>query len=60
MLQQYGSTDSCDKEDNNYGVHTWASGFEKLLKDPVGLQTFAVSKLLIYTLKIIEIKKKNY
>ncbi|XP_074114684.1 regulator of G protein signaling family member locomotion defects isoform X1 [Cotesia typhae] len=38
---QYGSTDSCDKEDNNYGVHTWASGFEKLLKDPVGLQTFA-------------------
>ncbi|KAG8033933.1 hypothetical protein G9C98_008414 [Cotesia typhae] len=41
LHKQYGSTDSCDKEDNNYGVHTWASGFEKLLKDPVGLQTFA-------------------
>lgn len=38
---QHGSTDSCDK-----GVHNWASGFEKLLGDPKGLQSFAVSHQL--------------
>ncbi|XP_034948216.1 regulator of G-protein signaling loco isoform X2 [Chelonus insularis] len=37
----YDSTDSCDKLDSNSGIHTWASGFEKLLKDPKGLETFA-------------------
>lgn len=40
---QYGSTESCDKNNDCKGVHTWANGFEKLLEDPKGLQTFAVS-----------------
>lgn len=40
---QYGSTESCDKSNDRKGVHTWANGFEKLLEDPKGLQTFAVS-----------------
>ncbi|KAF7995057.1 hypothetical protein HCN44_004529 [Aphidius gifuensis] len=35
----YSSTESCDKTDVD--VHTWATGFEKLLQDPKGLQTFA-------------------
>ncbi|EZA60643.1 hypothetical protein DMN91_007153 [Ooceraea biroi] len=38
----YGSTESCDKSNDCKGVHTWANGFEKLLEDPKGLQTFAV------------------
>lgn len=42
---QYGSTESCDKNSDCKGVHTWANGFEKLLEDPKGLQTFAVSAL---------------
>ncbi|XP_029669207.1 regulator of G-protein signaling loco isoform X2 [Formica exsecta] len=37
----YGSTESCDKNNDCKGVHTWANGFEKLLEDPKGLQTFA-------------------
>ncbi|XP_011882192.1 PREDICTED: regulator of G-protein signaling loco isoform X2 [Vollenhovia emeryi] len=37
----YGSTESCDKNSDCKGVHTWANGFEKLLEDPKGLQTFA-------------------
>ncbi|XP_011160617.2 regulator of G-protein signaling loco isoform X2 [Solenopsis invicta] len=37
----YGSTESCDKNNDCKGVHTWASAFEKLLEDPKGLQTFA-------------------
>ncbi|XP_043461403.1 regulator of G-protein signaling loco isoform X3 [Leptopilina heterotoma] len=36
----HGSTESCDKT-ANCNVHSWASGFEKLLGDPKGLQTFA-------------------
>ncbi|TGZ47582.1 hypothetical protein DBV15_03429 [Temnothorax longispinosus] len=32
---------SCDKNSDCRGVHTWANGFEKLLEDPKGLQTFA-------------------
>lgn len=42
-MLQYGSTESCDKNNDCKGVHTWANGFEKLLEDPKGLQTFAVS-----------------
>ncbi|XP_012287001.1 regulator of G-protein signaling loco isoform X2 [Orussus abietinus] len=38
---RHGSIESCDKTVNCTGVHTWASGFEKLLEDPKGLQTFA-------------------
>ncbi|XP_018363540.1 PREDICTED: regulator of G-protein signaling loco isoform X2 [Trachymyrmex cornetzi] len=37
----YGSTESCDKNNDCKGVHIWANGFEKLLEDPKGLQTFA-------------------
>ncbi|XP_032672591.1 regulator of G-protein signaling loco isoform X2 [Odontomachus brunneus] len=37
----YGSTESCDKNNDCKGVHMWANGFEKLLDDPKGLQTFA-------------------
>ncbi|XP_015181268.1 PREDICTED: regulator of G-protein signaling loco isoform X3 [Polistes dominula] len=37
----HGSTESCDKVNNCKSVHTWANGFEKLLGDPKGLQTFA-------------------
>ncbi|KAK0161229.1 hypothetical protein PV327_009724 [Microctonus hyperodae] len=37
----YDSTESCNKSDIGIGVHTWSLGFEKLLKDPKGLQTFA-------------------
>ncbi|KAK0157788.1 hypothetical protein PV328_011480 [Microctonus aethiopoides] len=37
----YDSTESCNKTDIGTGVHTWSLGFEKLLKDPKGLQTFA-------------------
>ncbi|XP_043266406.1 regulator of G-protein signaling loco isoform X2 [Venturia canescens] len=37
----HGSSESFDKTSNGNGVHTWASGFEKLLEDPKGLQTFA-------------------
>ncbi|KAL0099996.1 hypothetical protein PUN28_019465 [Cardiocondyla obscurior] len=37
----YGSTESCDKNNDCKGVHSWANGFEKLLEDPKGLQTFA-------------------
>ena len=52
-LLQYGSTESCDKNNDRKGVHTWASGFEKLLEDPKGLQTFAVS-LTVCTISSIE------
>ncbi|XP_014604121.1 PREDICTED: regulator of G-protein signaling loco isoform X3 [Polistes canadensis] len=37
----HGSTESCDKVNDCKSVHTWANGFEKLLGDPKGLQTFA-------------------
>ncbi|XP_070158476.1 regulator of G-protein signaling loco isoform X2 [Polyergus mexicanus] len=37
----YDSTESCDKNNDCKGVHVWANGFEKLLEDPKGLQTFA-------------------
>ncbi|KAF7382937.1 hypothetical protein HZH66_013339 [Vespula vulgaris] len=37
----HGSTESCDKVSDCKSVHTWANGFEKLLGDPKGLQTFA-------------------
>ncbi|XP_011149139.1 regulator of G-protein signaling loco isoform X2 [Harpegnathos saltator] len=37
----HGSTESCDKNNDCKGVHMWANGFEKLLDDPKGLQTFA-------------------
>ncbi|KYN19650.1 Regulator of G-protein signaling 12 [Trachymyrmex cornetzi] len=41
MQSSYGSTESCDKNNDCKGVHIWANGFEKLLEDPKGLQTFA-------------------
>lgn len=50
LLLQYGSTESCDKNNDCKGVHTWASGFEKLLEDPKGLQTFAVSSIPLASL----------
>ncbi|XP_011302717.1 regulator of G-protein signaling loco isoform X2 [Fopius arisanus] len=37
----YGSVESCDKNDAGLGVRSWGAGFENLLKDPRGLQTFA-------------------
>lgn len=39
---QHGSTDLYDKNTDCKSIHAWASGFEKLLEDPKGLQTFAV------------------
>ncbi|KZC06006.1 PREDICTED: regulator of G-protein signaling loco [Dufourea novaeangliae] len=37
----HGSTELCDKNTTYKGIRAWASGFEKLLEDPKGLQTFA-------------------
>ncbi|XP_076294992.1 regulator of G protein signaling family member locomotion defects isoform X4 [Lasioglossum baleicum] len=37
----HGSTELCDKNTDYKGIHAWANGFEKLLEDPKGLQTFA-------------------
>ncbi|XP_076677424.1 regulator of G protein signaling family member locomotion defects isoform X3 [Andrena cerasifolii] len=37
----HGSTELCDKNTDCKSIHAWASGFEKLLEDPKGLQTFA-------------------
>ncbi|XP_063986997.1 regulator of G-protein signaling loco isoform X2 [Diachasmimorpha longicaudata] len=37
----YGSIESCDKNEPGLGVRSWGAGFENLLKDPKGLQTFA-------------------
>ncbi|XP_076164696.1 regulator of G protein signaling family member locomotion defects isoform X2 [Ptiloglossa arizonensis] len=37
----HGSTDLYDKNTDCKSIHAWASGFEKLLEDPKGLQTFA-------------------
>ncbi|XP_078053103.1 regulator of G protein signaling family member locomotion defects isoform X2 [Augochlora pura] len=37
----HGSTELCDKNADYKGIHAWANGFEKLLEDPKGLQTFA-------------------
>ncbi|XP_017765263.1 PREDICTED: regulator of G-protein signaling loco isoform X5 [Eufriesea mexicana] len=37
----HGSTELCDKNTDCKNIHAWASGFEKLLEDPKGLQTFA-------------------
>ncbi|XP_015610266.1 regulator of G-protein signaling loco isoform X2 [Cephus cinctus] len=37
----HGSIESCNKASICNGVRNWASGFEKLLGDPKGLQTFA-------------------
>ncbi|KAG7200728.1 hypothetical protein KM043_001278 [Ampulex compressa] len=39
--KSHGGTELCDKTDDCKDVHAWASGFEKLLEDPKGLQTFA-------------------
>ncbi|XP_033344360.1 regulator of G-protein signaling loco isoform X4 [Bombus vosnesenskii] len=37
----HGSTQLCDKNTDCKNIHAWANGFEKLLEDPKGLQTFA-------------------
>ncbi|XP_043788844.1 regulator of G-protein signaling loco isoform X2 [Apis laboriosa] len=37
----HGSTELCNKNTDCKNIHAWASGFEKLLEDPKGLQTFA-------------------
>ncbi|XP_066586671.1 regulator of G-protein signaling loco isoform X2 [Prorops nasuta] len=37
----YASTESCNQNTEGKSVHSWANGFEKLLADPKGLQTFA-------------------
>ncbi|CAL7938118.1 unnamed protein product [Xylocopa violacea] len=37
----HGSTELCDKNTDCNDIHAWATGFEKLLEDPKGLQTFA-------------------
>nr|XP_012146955.1 PREDICTED: regulator of G-protein signaling loco isoform X2 [Megachile rotundata] len=37
----HGSTELCDKNTDCKTIHAWANGFEKLLEDPKGLQTFA-------------------
>ncbi|KAK2588108.1 hypothetical protein KPH14_004165 [Odynerus spinipes] len=41
LRKSHGSTELCDKVNDCKSVHTWANGFEKLLGDPKGLQTFA-------------------
>ncbi|KAF3429760.1 hypothetical protein E2986_01938 [Frieseomelitta varia] len=38
---EHGSTQLCDKNTDCKNIHAWANGFEKLLEDPKGLQTFA-------------------
>ncbi|XP_033322332.1 regulator of G protein signaling family member locomotion defects isoform X4 [Megalopta genalis] len=40
-VKSHGSTELCDKNTDYKGIHAWANGFEKLLEDPKGLQTFA-------------------
>ncbi|XP_017886378.1 regulator of G-protein signaling loco isoform X1 [Ceratina calcarata] len=37
----HGSRELCEKNTDCKNIHAWASGFEKLLEDPKGLQTFA-------------------
>ncbi|XP_046142954.1 regulator of G-protein signaling loco isoform X2 [Osmia bicornis bicornis] len=37
----HGSTELYDKNTDCKTIHAWANGFEKLLEDPKGLQTFA-------------------
>lgn len=46
---QHGSTELCNKNTDCKNIHAWASGFEKLLEDPKGLQTFAV-RLTYFTI----------
>ncbi|CAK9794592.1 Regulator of G-protein signaling loco [Anthophora plagiata] len=37
----HGSTELCERSTDCKNIHAWASGFEKLLEDQRGLQTFA-------------------
>mgnify|MGYP000601411392 CR=1 FL=1 len=56
MLQHEGheaGVELLQDDEPERGVASWASSFEKLLGDPAGLHTFAVSTKLIFFFNIV-------